>query len=69
MLTQDSVSIKKQNYIVQNGVEYAIGSIWRRGYVNSIRGRMKVKEEISEPYKSVVLLMWGDTPTISEENI
>ncbi|MBU5425023.1 hypothetical protein KQI41_01255 [Tissierella pigra] len=67
MLTQDSVSVKKQQYVVQEGKEYAIGDIWRRAYVNSLQGRQQIQEEVTEPYKSVVLLMWGDNPTIVEE--
>lgn len=69
MLTQDSVSIKKQQFIVQDGKEYAIGDIWRRAYVNSIQGRQQVVNEVPEPYKSVIMLMWGDTPTVNEEGI
>lgn len=66
MLTQDSVSVKKQQYIIQDGKEYAIGDIWRRAYVNSESGRKQVQEEVPEPYKSVIFLMWGDKPTIDE---
>ena len=66
MLTQDSVSVKKQQYIVQDGVEYAIGEPWRRAYVNSISGRQQVENEVPEPYKSVIMLMFGDSPTVSD---
>lgn len=69
MLTHDSVSIKKQQYIVQNGREYAIGEPWRRAYVNSISGREQVENEVSEPYKTIIFMMWGDNPTVAEENI
>ena len=69
MLTQDSVSIKKQQYIVQNGKEYKIGDIWRRAYVNTIQGRQQVENEVEEPYKTIIFMMWGDTPTINEEDI
>lgn len=66
MLTQDSVSVKKQQYIVQDGKEYAIGYVWRRAYVNSVQGRQQVQEEVLEPYKSVIMLMWANTPTVAE---
>lgn len=69
MLTQDSVSVKKQKFIVQDGVEYAIGDIWRCAYVNSERGRLQVQEEVAEPYKSVIMMMWGDKPTVVDEKI
>lgn len=67
MLTQDSVSVKKQQYTVVNGVEYPIGQPWRRAYVNSVNGRQQVHEEVPEPYKSVIMLMWGSEPTVKEE--
>lgn len=67
MLTQDSVSVKKQQYIVQDGKELSIGDIWRRAYINSTQGRQQVQDEVAEPYKSVIFLMWGDNPTVSED--
>lgn len=66
MLTKNGVSVKKQQYIMQDGKEYAIGDIWRRAYVNSIQGRQQVQEEVPEPYRSVIFMMWGDKPTIVE---
>jgi len=50
------------------GQECAIGEPWRRAYVNSNSGRWKVQEEVPEPYKSVIFLMWGNEPTV-EENV
>jgi hypothetical protein len=67
MLTVDSVSVKKQNFTVIESKEYPIGEPWRRAYVNSISGRAAVQAEIAEPYKSVILMMWGDVPTVNEE--
>ena len=69
MLNETGVSVKKQQYIVQDGKEYAIGEPWRRAYVNSINGRQQLENEVTEPYKSVIFMMWGDTPTINEESI
>ena len=69
MLTIEGVSIRKQQYTIVDNVEYAIGEPWRRAYVNSINGRQQVENEVPEPYKSVIFLMWGDTPTVIEENI
>lgn len=67
MLTKDSVNIKKQEVIEgKDGKFYETGQIWRRAYVNSIRGREEVQEEVEEPYRSVILLMWGDEPTVVE---
>ena len=66
MLTQDSVSLRKQQFTIIEGVEYSIGDIWRRAYVNSIEGRGQVQNEVSEPYKSVIMLMWGNAPTMTQ---
>ncbi len=69
MLTQDSVSVKKQTYIDYMGQQYPIGEPWRRAYVNSAQGRIQVQAEVPEPYRSVVMLMWGDTPTVEEGSL
>jgi hypothetical protein len=66
MLTQDSVSLKKQQYATVEGQEYSIGEPWCRAYINSVQGRQQVQVEVAEPYKSVIMLMWGDTPTVTE---
>ena len=66
MLTQDSVSIKKQKYIVVDGQEYAVGEPWRRAYINSEKGREQVQTEVPEPHLSVIMTVWGDTPTVTE---
>jgi hypothetical protein len=66
ILTRDNVSLKKQRYVVLDGKEYAIGEPWRRAYVNSIRGRKQIEAEVPEPYKSVIMLMFGDTPTVDD---
>jgi len=66
ILTQDSVSLRKQNFAVIDGKEYPIGEPWRRAYVNSVQGREQVNQEVAEPYRSVIMLMWGDSPTVTE---
>jgi hypothetical protein len=66
MLTQDSVSFRKQQFTTVEGKEYPIGEPWRRAYVNSIQGREQVNAEVAEPYRSVIMLMWGDAPTVTE---
>lgn len=63
-LTQDSVSLKRQNYVEVEGQLQAVGQPWRRAYVNSEQGRAQATAEIPEPYKSAVFAVWGDVPTI-----
>ena len=67
MLTADSVSLKRQQYTTVEGKEYPIGEPWRRAYVNSVQGREQVQSEVSDPYKSVIMLMWGSNPTVTEQ--
>lgn len=67
MLTQDSVSLKKQQYATVEGKEYPIGEPWRRAYINNIQGREQVEAEVPEPYRSAIFAVWGDTPTVSEQ--
>lgn len=67
MLTQDSVSVKTQRYVVIDGQEYPIGEPHRRAYVNSVRGRQAVQDEVPEPHRSAIFALWGDEPTIIED--
>lgn len=65
-LTQDSVSVKIQRYIVVDGQEYPIGEPYRKAYVNSVSGRQAVENEVPEPYRSAIFAVWGDEPTVGD---
>lgn len=69
MLTLDSVSLKKQNYVTVEDAEYPIGDPWRRAYVNNVSGRAAVETEVAEPYKSAIFAVWGSAPTVSETSV
>jgi len=64
MLTQSSVSLKRQQHTIVDGKEYPVGDPWRRAYVNSGQGRLAVESEVLEPYKTAIFAVWGDTPTV-----
>lgn len=66
MLTSNGVSLKKQKYVTVDGTEYLVGELWTKAYTNSIEGRAEVESEVTEPYKSAIMAMWGDNPTIIE---
>jgi hypothetical protein len=66
MLTQDSVSVKKQQYTTFDGIEYAIGQPHRKAYINSIRGRQEVQNELPLAQQNAIFSVWGDTPTVDE---
>ena len=66
MLSTESVSVKTQRTITVEGKTYAVGEPHRRAYINSASGRAELAEELPEPYRSAVMAVWGDTPTIDE---
>lgn len=67
MLTQDSVSVKTQKYVEVEGAEYPIGEPHRRAYVNSEAGRAAVEAELPEAQQNAIFAVWGDAPTVVEE--
>ena len=67
MLTQDSVSVKKQTYIDYMGQEYPIGEPWRRAYINDIKGRQQIVDELPQAQVNAIMAVWGDVPTVTEE--
>lgn len=68
-LTAKSVTLKTQRYIEENGEEINVGDLHAKGYVNSEYGRGILLAEVTEPYLSAILAMWGDTPVVFEEEI
>lgn len=66
-LTQDSVSVKVQRYIEQDGECYPIGQLWSRAYVNSERGRQQIVDELPLQQQNAIFAVWGDTPTVSDD--
>lgn len=67
MLSQDSVSVRRQKYAVVDGQEYPVGQPWRRAYVNSAKGRERIQRELPDPYLSAVMAVWGETPTVTDD--
>jgi hypothetical protein len=69
MLTQDSVSVLKQQFLTFNDVEMQVGSNIRNTYANSISGRKLIKSILPNEYYNAVIAVWGDTPTVDEERM
>ncbi len=67
MLSSDSVSILKRTVTEINGQSVQVGEDWRKAFVNSKSGRAEISEALGEPYLSSVMAVWGDTPTVEEE--
>ena len=67
-LMRDSVSVQKRNTVEINGVEQPYGEWHSKAYSNSTLGRAELADEVPEPYLSTVMTLWGDTPTVSDDD-
>ena len=66
MLTTDSVSVLKQQYITVDGTDIKVGDNIRNAYMNTQTERERLKEILPEEYYNAVMAIWGDTPTVPE---
>lgn len=62
--TNNDVSIITEKV---NEVGFVV-EVHRVSYENSKIGRELVEREVSEPYKSIIFMMWGNEATVTEEN-
>lgn len=67
MLTKDSVSVLKQQFLVLNGTEMQVGGNVRNTYMNTASGRAIISELLPQEYQAAVFAVWGDNATVSEE--
>ena len=67
MLTTDSVSILKQQYITVDGTDIRVGENVRNAYMNTQTDREQLKIILPEEYYNAVMAVWGDEPTIDDE--
>lgn len=65
MLTSESVSVLKQQFITVNGVEMQVGSNERNSFSNTKEDREVLKNVLSDEYYTAVIAVWGEK---SEEN-
>lgn len=66
MLTTDSVSVLKQQYITVDGADIKVGDNARNAYMNTQSERDRLKNDLPEEYYNAVIAVWGDTPTVAE---
>lgn len=59
MLTNNSVSVVRQNVAIIDGMEYEIGMKHRCAYENTEEGIKILKVDVPEPYCSTVLNLWS----------
>ena len=65
MLTKDSVSVLRQQFLTFNGEEMQVGGNIRNAYMN----REQLKTVLSDEYYNAVMAVWGDNPTVDEPMI
>ena len=66
MLTKDSVSVLRQQFLTFNGEEMQVGVNIRNAYMNDESGREQLKTVLSDEYYNAVMAVWGDITTVDE---
>ena len=66
MLTSDSVSVLKQQFITVDGTDIKVGDNVRNTYMNTQTERDKIRVKLPEEFYNAVMAVWGDTPTVAE---
>lgn len=68
-LNENSVSVLTQQFAEINGETVQVGENHRRAYMNSKYGRIELEATLPEPYLSSVLAVWGEEPTIVDDEM
>ena len=66
MLTKDSVSVLRQQFLNYDGVDMQVGENIRNAYSNNEDDRALLKSILSDEYYNAVMAVWGDNPTVDE---
>lgn len=66
MLTKDSVSVLRQQFLNINGTEMQVGGNIRNAYMNSKSGREQLRAALSDEYYTAVMAVWGNSSTVDE---
>lgn len=66
MLTKDSVSVLRQQFLTFNGEEMQVGGNIRNAYMNSKSDREQLKTVLPDEYYNAVIAVWGTDPTVKD---
>lgn len=66
MLTTDSVSVLKQQYLTVDGTDIKVGENVRNAYMNTQTERELLRLKLPEEFYNAVIAVWGNSPTIAE---
>ena len=58
MLTKDSVSVLRQQFLNFNGEEMQVGGNIRNAYMNDESGREQIRKVLSDEYFNAVMTVW-----------
>ena len=58
MLTKDSVSVLRQQFLNFNGEEMQVGGNIRNAYMNDESGREQLRKVLSDEYYNAVMAVW-----------
>lgn len=58
MLTKDSVSVLRQQFLTFNGEEMQVGGNIRNAYMNDEFGREQLRKVLSDDYFNAVMAVW-----------
>ena len=58
MLTKDSVSVLRQQFLNFNGEEMQVGGNIRNAYMNDESGREQLSKVLSDEYFNAVMAVW-----------
>ena len=58
MLTKDSVSVLRQQFLTFNGEEMPVGGNIRNAYMNDESGREQLRKVLSDEYFNAVMAVW-----------
>jgi uncharacterized iron-regulated protein len=65
-LCPNSVTVMLDKYVSVESKDIHVSN-HAKAYINSLQGRASVEAEVAEPYKTAILAVWGDVPTVTEE--
>lgn len=58
MLTKDSVSVLRQQFLTFNGEGMQVGGNIRNAYMNDESGREQIRKVLSDEYFNAVMAVW-----------
>lgn len=68
-LTEKRVIVERVRQITADGVVYQAQTPLRRVYYNAPYDRELMQKELSEPYLSAVLAVFGETPLLTDASV